>query len=195
MNRPRFWFLLALAVAAAASRVVPHPSNFSPMAAVALFGAATFDHRRSAILVPLGALLFSDLLLHLTHLAGWQTHWGFYSGQWVVYACALVTVGIGFLLRRRRTAPAIALATLSSSLVFFLVTNFVWAYGPDSLYPKNLQGLMASYTAALPFFRNSLAGDAFYSTLLFGTLALAEARFKAIRQPATSPEPSFATAG
>jgi hypothetical protein len=194
MNRPRFWFLLALAVAAAASRVVPHPSNFSPMAAIALFGAATFHHRRSAILVPLGTLLLSDLLLHLSYLAGWQPHWGFYSGQWVVYACALVTVGIGFLLRRRRTVPTLALATLSSSLVFFLVTNFVWFYGSDSLYPRNLQGLIDCYAAALPFFRNSLAGDAFYATLLFGSLALAESRFRALRRPAPSPEPSFATA-
>jgi hypothetical protein len=195
MNRPRFWLLLVLAVAAAASRVAPHPDNFSPLAAVALFGAATFEHRRSAILVPLGALLFSDLLLQLTYLAGWQARWGFYAGQWVVYTCILATVGIGILLRSHRTIVTTALATLASSLVFFLITNLVWVYGPDSLYPKNLQGLMASYQAALPFFRNSLAGDVFYVTLLFGSLGLVEAYFPAIRADTPASDTTLAAAG
>lgn len=189
MNRTRFWFLCALGVIAALSRIVPHPYNFAPMAAVALFGGATFESRRAAVLVPLISLLLSDLLMQVTYSAGWQPHWGFYAGQWVVYACALLTVGIGLLIRNRRTAPTIALATLSSSIVFFLVTNLVYTYGPDSIYPRNFHGLLLSYEAALPFFRNSLAGDAFYSAALFGTLAFAESRFEGLRQHAPSPEP------
>src|SRR4051794_25983076 len=102
MNRPRFWFLSSLVLLAAASRLVPHPPNVTPMAAVALFGGATIERRRLAFLVPLAALLLSDLLLQLTYLAGWQPSWGFYQGQWVVYACSLVTASLGFLIRRRR---------------------------------------------------------------------------------------------
>src|SRR5512135_2393027 len=110
MNRPRFWFLTTLAFLATASRLVPHPPNFAPMAAVALFGAATFPSRWSGVVVPLVSLLLSDLLLHLTYLAGWQPHWGFYRGQWVIYACCLVTILVGFLLRRRKTVSMVAMA-------------------------------------------------------------------------------------
>ena len=188
MNGPRFWLLTALALVAAASRVVPHPPNVTPMVAVALFGAATFAEPWPAVLVPLGALLASDLLLHLTYVAGWQPSWGFYRGQWVVYACVLLTIGLGFLIRRRRSVATVALATLASSLAFFLITNFaVWAFGHGALYPRTLPGLLLCYERALPFFRNSLAGDAFFSALLFGTLAFAEARFPVLRRPVAPP--------
>jgi hypothetical protein len=181
MNTRRFWFLTALAGFGAASRLLHHPPNFSPMTAVALFGAATIPGRWLAVAVPLGSLLASDGLLHLTYLAGWQPSWGFYQGQWVVYACALATVGLGFLLRRRRTVLSISAATLASSLLFFLSTNFVFAHGAGSLYPRTVSGLLLSYEMALPFFRNSLAGDAFYTSVLFGGLALAEARVPSLR--------------
>jgi hypothetical protein len=188
MNRPRFYFLSALALFAAVSRLAPHPENVTPLAAVALFGAATFTGRRSAVLVPLGALLASDLALELTHRAGWQPVPGFYAGQWVVYACILATVGLGFLLRRHRNVPAIALATLGSASLFFVLTNFVYFYGPDSLYPRTWPGLLECYARALPFFRNSLAGDLTYSALLFGALGLAEAMFPALRGGDTDTE-------
>jgi hypothetical protein len=181
MNRPRFFFLSALALFAAVSRLAPHPENVTPVAAVALFGAATFTSRKSAFLVPLGALLLSDVALELTHRAGLQPLWGFYPGQWVIYACILGTVGLGFLLRRHRSIPAIGLATLGSAVLFFALTNFVYFYGPDSLYPRTLPGLLECYERALPFFRNSLAGDLAYTTLLFGSLALAELFFPALR--------------
>jgi hypothetical protein len=181
MNRPRFFFLSALALFAAVSRLAPHPENVTPVAAVALFGAATFASRKSAFFVPLGALLLSDVALEVTHRAGLQPMRGFYPGQWVVYACILGTVGLGFLLRRHRNIPAIALATLGSALLFFALTNFVYFYGPDSLYPRTLPGLLECYERALPFFRNSLGGDFAYTTLLFGSLALAELFFPALR--------------
>jgi len=187
MNTRRFWFLTALALLAAASRLLPHPPNFAPMAAVALFGAATIESRWLALVVPLVALLASDVLLHLTYLAGLQPNWGFYQGQWLVYTCVLATAGLGFLLRRRRSVLGVATATLASSLLFFLVTNHPLAHGLTSMYPATLQGMLTSYQMGLPFFRNSLAGDAFYATLLFGGLAWAEARFPSLR-PATAPE-------
>ena len=181
MNRPRFWFLFGLTAFAAASRLLPHPENFAPIAAVALFGAATFEGRRSAVLVPLLALLFSDVLMQATYAAGWQHRPGFYEGQWVVYACVLATVGIGLLVRRRKNLGTIAAGTLASSVVFFLVTNFVFFYGSMSLYPRTFAGLVECYVLAVPFFQNSLIGDVFYSAVLFGTFALAEASFPLFR--------------
>ena len=181
MSGSRFWFLGILTVFAVASRNLPHPDNFAPTTAVALFGAATFASRRAAVLVPLGSLFLSDLILQLTYMAGWQPNWGFYPGQWVTYSCILATIGLGFLIRDRRTVVTIAGATLTSSLLFFLVTNFAYIYGPDSIYPRTLHGLVLGYEAAIPFFQRSLAGDFFYSTVLFGTLALAELRYPKLR--------------
>src|SRR3974390_2097006 len=102
MNPLRFWILTALIVLAAASRLAPHPDNVAPVSALALFGAATYRGRLAATLVPLGALLLSDVLLQLTYQAGWQPRVGFYPGQWVVYACLAATVLLRFLLRTRR---------------------------------------------------------------------------------------------
>ena len=182
MNAPRFWFLASLTTFAAASRLLPHPPNFTSVAAVALFGAATFQGRWLAFVVPLAALLSSDLVLHVTYLAGWQPARGFYRGQWVVYGGVMATVGLGSLLRRRRTFPRVAAATFASSLIFFLTTNLVFVHGEGSLYPATLRGVLLSYEMALPFFRNSLAGDASYTGALFGMLALAEARFSILRR-------------
>lgn len=181
MSDRRSWFLAALAVAAACSRVAPHPMNFAPMTALALFGGATFASRGAALLAPLAALFGSDCLLQLTYRLGWQPSWGFYSGQGIIYACLLTTIGIGFLLRGRTTVATVAAGTLAGSVVFFLVTNFPWPLGPVRSYPTTPAGISASYTAGLPFFRNTLLGDVVYSTLLFGSLALAEVRFPSLR--------------
>jgi formate-dependent nitrite reductase membrane component NrfD len=72
-------------------------------------------------------------------------------------------------------------ATLSASVLFFIVTNFsVWLL--DGLYPLTFEGLMASYTAAIPFFRNAVLGDLFYAAVLFGGLALAERQLTWMRE-------------
>ncbi len=61
----------------------------------------------------------------------------------------------------------IATGTVVGSTIFFLVTNWaVWAFG--TMYPANLTGLFTSYFAALPFFRNQLMADIFYTTVLVG---------------------------
>ncbi len=194
MTKPRLWFLCFLAVVAAASHALPHPPNFSPMAAVALFGAATLPGRWSALVVPIAALLLGDLLLQVTYWAGWQQHWGFYKGQWVVYACLLPSILLGFAIRSRRHFATIALATLGSSLFFFAATNFaVWAYGSGVSYPKTGAGLLLCYEAALPFLKNSLLGDGFYSLVLFGSLALAEALFPVLRTTNSKTELAYAS--
>src|SRR5258708_19172125 len=120
MNKPRFAVLVTVILAAAASRLIPHPPNFTPIAAIALFGGAQFSSKRAAFLVPLVALFLSDLVF------------GFYPITPVVYASFAATVCIGFWVRRG-SARDIALWTVVSAILFFLVTNFgVWAL--DHLY-------------------------------------------------------------
>jgi len=101
----------------------------------------------------------------------------------VGYGSFALIVCLGFWLRGRRKVVPIAGAALAGSVLFFVLTNLgVWALG--SWYPKTWEGLVACYVAAIPFFHNTLLGDAFYSTVFFGGLALAEKGLPALREPA-----------
>lgn len=176
MTRPRLVYFCVLAALAAASRVVPHPPNVSPMTALALFAGATFGRRWVSALVPLAAMLLGDSLLQLTYNAGLQPGWGFYRGQWVIYACMLATVGVGLLIHKRGLFPSVLVGSLSASVMFFLVTNCVLLHIDESPYPITVGGQLLSYWAALPFFRNALLGDLAFSAVMFGGLAFAESR-------------------
>lgn len=177
---PRSSVIVAAILLAALSRLIPHPPNFAPITALALFGAATLADRRLALLAPLVALFVSDLCIEGLHHMGLMASWGIYSGMWVTYT-ALVLIGLlGLLLRRHRNLPAIVGVTLTGSVLFYVVTNFaVWAGG--DMYPRTLEGLLTCYTAAIPFFQNTLLGDAVYCTALFGGFALAERGWPVLR--------------
>jgi hypothetical protein len=177
MLKPRFLALVTLILAAAATRLLPHPPNMTSIAAVALFGGAYFADKRVAFLVPLTAVFLSDLIL------------GFYGGMAAVYFAFVLVVCIGLWLQKHRSVLTIAGASIASSIVFFLVTNFVWFHIGDTPYPLNVHGMVESYVAALPFFRNTLIGDLLYTALLFGGFALLESRFVMLRE---SPLPQAA---
>ena len=178
---PRSSIILGAVLLAAVTRLVPHPPNFAPITAIALFGAATLTDKRVAVLVPLLALFVSDLCLAAMHQMGLTASQGIYSGMWMTYSAFLLITLMGFLLRGRRTVPAIVGMTLAGSVVFYLWTNFwFWALWP--LYPYTLEGLLACYTAAIPFFRNTVLGDAVFGTVLFGGFALAERLWPILRE-------------
>ncbi len=161
-------FIIAtvLILFAAFSRLIPHPMNFAPIAAIALFAAVYMD-RKYAFILPIAAMLLSDIFI------------GFYSGIWWVYGTFALIALFGLWLKKRvenksglGKAGYIYATTLVSSIVFFLVTNFgVWISG--FMYEMNFKGLIECYTMAIPFFRNSLGGDLFYVTALFGAYELA----------------------
>jgi hypothetical protein len=157
-----------LILLAAACRLLPHPMNFTPVLAVALFGGATLP-RRLALAVPLGAMVLSDLALG----------YGFGTMNLVVYACFLAAVGLGWWLREKRTPGRTLGAALAGSLLFFVVTNFwVWLgpmMPPPYDYPPTFAGLVKCYVMALPFLRNSLAGDVCWTLGLFTLYDLARA--------------------
>ena len=168
---PRAALVMGIVLASAALRIVPHPLNFAPIGALALFGGAYFSSKRSAVIVPMLSLLAGDFFV------------GFHRLVPYVYASFLLSVGIGFWLRHKKSASRIGAATLAGAIQFFLVTNFaVWVTSTGS-FPKNLSGLITCYIAGVPFFWNTLAGDAFYVALLFGAMALAEKRFPSLREP------------
>lgn len=150
--------LIALCVA---GRLGSHAPNFTPIAATALFAAFLFGSRL-AVIVPLSAMLISDIFI------------GFYEWQIMlaVYAALLVPTLLGLMLHKRLTGTRVAGCAVGSSVVFFLSTNFaVWAF--SGMYPISTAGLTECYLAALPFFRYSLAGDLVWSVAMFGGYLLA----------------------
>ena len=160
--------LLAAIFAAAAMRLVPHPPNFSPIAAMALVSGAYLPRRALSFAAPFGALLLSDAIL------------GFYPGVGFVYASFALTILIGWLLSSRKTPLRIGAAAVASSVLFFVVTNFgMWLF--SGFYPLTWEGLAACYVAAIPFFQNTVAGDLFFTALLFGGFALAERKLPVLR--------------
>jgi hypothetical protein len=164
---------LTLIVLAAALRIAPHPWNFTPVGAMALFSGAVLKDRRLAFLFPLLALFAGDVFI------------GFHKLIPIVYASFLINVAIGLWLRDRRTVARIGLATLLGATQFFLITNFaVWQF--LGTYSHNFSGLLACYIAAIPLFWNTLAGDAAYAALLFGGYALAERFIPALRESASA---------
>ncbi len=150
----KFSHPLALVVFAVLLRLMPHPSNIAPIAAIALFGGAYLD-KKYALVLPLIAMIISDFFI------------GFHDTMFFVYLSFALTGCIGIWLRNHKTVRHTAFAALSSSILFFLVTNFgVWAVG--SMYAKTPAGLLECYTFALPFFRNTIIGDLLYTGVFFG---------------------------
>jgi hypothetical protein len=157
--------------------LIPHPPNFAPIASMALFGGAHFQDKRAAVLVPLAAMFLSDLFIGLHGLIP------------VVYGSFAAISCLGMFLRGRIKPGAVAAAAVGGSTLFFITTNFaVWAMG--SMYPKTLAGLLACYSAAIPFFGNTVCGDLFYCGALFGAMALAEAGVPAVREPSSIGSPA-----
>ena len=165
----RIIVILSAIAAAAALRLVPHPPNFTPIGAMALFSGAYLGRRGViAFAAPLGALLLSDAIL------------GFYSGMAVNYLAVALIVLLGGAALHNISPLRLLGTALAASLLFFTVSNLgVWA--SSGMYPLTASGLAACYLAAIPFFQNTLAGDLFYSGLLFGGFALLERALPRLR--------------
>lgn len=185
MNRPAASFapgplvLAGLIIAAALTRLLPHPPNFSPVEAIALFGGAYFASKQWAAVVPLLAMLVSDLALGALHGASYATYLGGAS-FWSVYACIALSVVLGFRLRGRVGGERVIGYSLAGSLLFFAVTNFT-AWLSDPMYPKTAAGLAAAYVAGIPFFRWTVLGTLFYGAVLFGGFAVLRRQLPVLR--------------
>jgi len=167
----RILALLAAILTAAALRLIPHPPNFTPIGAMALFSGAYLGRKGLAFVAPLAAMLLSDAIL------------GFHSGMPFVYASVALIVLIGSLVASRITALTVVGAALASSVLFFVVTNFgTWLV--SGMYPLTGAGLAACYVAAIPFFQNTAVGDLFYCAVLFGGFALLERAVPRLRPQA-----------
>lgn len=161
---PRNIFIVSSLLLAIIGRLIPHAPNFTPVAAMALFGGATLSNKRLAYILPIIAMFLSDLII------------GFHSTMWAVYLAFVATVFIGTKINGNIKPLNVVTASIASSSLFFIVTNFAVWLG-STLYPQNVTGLIECYIAAIPFFYNGLIGDLFYSGILFIVFALAAQRF------------------
>ncbi|HET6604912.1 MAG TPA: DUF6580 family putative transport protein [Xanthomonadaceae bacterium] len=175
--------LTAIVLIAALTRVLPHPPNFSPVEAVALFGGAYFASRAWALAVPLIAMLASDLVLGLVHGGIYFEY--FVSAHFVaIYLCIALSTILGFNLRGRVGAARVVGYSLAGSALFFVFSNFaVWLTATPGHGACNL-GLAPCYVAALPFFQWTVLGTLFYGALMFGGFELLRSRMPQL-QPHT----------
>jgi hypothetical protein len=175
--KPRLIVIFTIIIAGAFMRLIPHWPNFTPIAAIALFGGAYLERRYLAYLIPLAALFISDLII------------GFHDYMIAVYLAFAITVSLGMLLKKNMSSGRILGTALLSSVIFFLVTNFAsWLGSP--IYTKDFTGLLQCYVAGLAFFNdgsygisfffNEVLGTVFYSLVFFGAFYLARMRFPSL---------------
>jgi hypothetical protein len=151
----RLLVLTGMILIAAFTRLIPHPPNFTAVAAMALFGGVYFERKSLAFAVPLIAMFLSDMII------------GLHPGMYAVYLSFILIVMIGMSLRNRMKIRNILLASVSASVLFFIITNFAqWLSYP--LYTKDAAGLITCYIAAIPFFHYTLLGDLFFTIAMFG---------------------------
>ncbi|MCX6796230.1 MAG: hypothetical protein NTW06_01905 [Candidatus Falkowbacteria bacterium] len=159
-NRNDIVIFIALVLIAVLGRLLPHPANLTPVGAIALFGGYYFK-KQSKIILPLLAMFISDCCL------------GFYDLKLmlIVYFCIFLNAILGSFLANRKLLGKAAGFSVLGSIIFFTVTNFgVWAF--SSWYPHTAIGLAYCYYLGLPFFRNTLLGDLFFTLSIFSVYQL-----------------------
>jgi len=161
-----------LVLVAAATRLVPHPYNFSPLGAIALFSGALLTRRWLAIVLPITAAFVSDLVINNTLYAEYYDSfvWMAEGSGWMYLIYGLIAV-LGMFVLRTVSLGRVLGGSLGASILFFIASNFIcWPGNP--FYAQDLGGLMTCYAAGVPFFPGTVASDLVYSAALFGGYAL-----------------------
>ena len=167
---------------AAFTRIMPHPPNFSPMAAIGLFGAAHFAKKWQAFLIPLIGIWISDLVInnfvYSSHSSNFVWFYGGFYWQYISYVF-IIFAGL-FIFNKGISVTNTLGGMVSSSGIFFLFSNFgVWAGG--AMYTKNISGLITFYAAGITFIHNTIISDALFTTVLFGTYYLLQTEYSYLK--------------
>jgi hypothetical protein len=163
-NQKNILLAAALIVLVAIARIVTrefHLYNLAPVGALALFTATIISDKRIAVATPLLAMLLADLFFQ-----AFTNFPGFYGQeQWFVYGGMMLVSALGLTMGKPKAVKILGY-TLAGSMVFFLVSNLgsflsgMWGTGFD--------GLVKTYTMAIPFYQYSIAGELIGATVLFG---------------------------
>lgn len=163
----KFLIAAGMILAAAFTRLMPHYPNFTAIGAIALFGGTYFSNKKLAYMVPLVAMLLTDFVI------------GFHPTMWAVYLSIALMVTIGFYVAKNKKIKNILFASVASSMLFFVITNFAqWL--SDPFYAKTGAGLAQCFTMAIPFFSYTALGDLFFVAVLFGTYELLSMKFPSL---------------
>ena len=150
------------------TRILPHPPNFTPILALAIFGGAFLTNKRTALCIPVIAMFLSDLII------------GFHSQIYAVYLCIIVLSLLGNMVKTKNIKN-LAITGFSGSIIFFITTNFsVWLSG--GLYPLTFDGLIQCYIMAIPFFHNTLISTLLFLSILFFSYNFAEKKFQVLKK-------------
>ncbi len=170
----KYFWIATLIFVTALTRLMPHPWNFTPVTALFIFGGAQSGKNLFNFILPFSALLISDFLLNnfIYHHSGITI---FYKGAFFIYlSYALIFLFNYFL--KPEWGYKLVVGAFGSSVLFFIITNFAsWLSNP--IYSQDLSGLLTSYSAGLPFFRNAIIGDLLYSFALFGVFNMIQYSF------------------
>lgn len=184
MNSKKFSIITGFIFLAVLSRILPHPYNFTPIGAVALFGAAYFTDKKWALIIPLLAMWVSDLVLNnIFYREFFDGFTLLSSGMIPVYGSLIVIALLGLKTLKKVTFLRVFSSALAASVIFFFVTNLAVWYG-DPIYPLSFEGLIACFTAAIPFFHNTVAGDLVYCSVLFGAFEYAKYKLPSLKESA-----------
>ncbi|MEO6539004.1 MAG: DUF6580 family putative transport protein [Ferruginibacter sp.] len=156
-----------LILIAATSRVVLYPHNFSPVIGMAIFAGAIIKDKKLAFILPLAAMLLSDLMFEVFNIAPGFWGWGQLIGYGIL---ALITV-FAFTLKKINVINVVGYSIASSLLFFFLSNSSVWLFDKIT-YPQNFSGWMQCLAAGIPFLKNGMVADLTYSAILFGSYYL-----------------------
>ena len=154
-----FLFILGIL---ALGRIIPHPPNFTPILATAIYTPYMVNDKWIAVLIPLSAMFIADIII------------GFHPYMlWVYGAIGLSTLISSWSMRFNKKYIQLGVMAILSSILFFIITNFavwiIWDY-----YPKTIDGLIICYIKAIPFFQNTLLGTMIYTALI--TITIQEGR-------------------
>jgi len=167
--------LISILIGVGMIRLIPHYPNFTPIGAMALFGGTYISKKWQAFLLPLGSLFISDIAINYTI---YHKIILLHSMWFGVYGSFSLIVCLGSFLQKKVNARNVIFSSLSASIIFFLISNFiVWVVDPINIYPNTETGLLACYVAGLPYLLGTVFGDLFYSAILFTLFEYAQSRF------------------
>ena len=154
-------------------------ANYSPLAAMALFGSAYFKGNIKPLLFPLMAIFISDIILFATVYKQYGNGFLYDGWLWVYGAFLLIAIN-GKLIIRKVTVKNIALSIIVAVFIHWIVTDFgVWI--GSATYPQTWSGFNACLAAAIPFELRLLTATAVYSAIMFGVFELVQRKYVALR--------------
>lgn len=139
---------IGIFLALAASRFIPHPPNFTSLITLSFYIPLLFGVKFIPIL--LLSFIITDIVIgfHEVALFTWGT----------VILIGLIAKLFGSNITTRISGA------LFGACLFYLITNFgVWSLGS---YGYSLEGLIACYTLAIPFFAYSLISTLIFSVII-----------------------------